>query len=89
MTILAATLVALSALSFAFPLPLTLETDLNEAKALFFDRKYEESRAKWAEIALAPGPNSEAASNALMFCLMRTISQNSCNSLKQNISRIW
>ena len=68
MTILAATLVALSAFSFAFPLPLTLETDLNEAKALFFDRKYEESRAKWAEIALAPGPNSEAASYWIARC---------------------
>lgn len=68
MTILGATLVALSAFSFAFPLPLTLETDLNEAKALFFDRKYEESRAKWAEIALAPGPNSEAASYWIARC---------------------
>jgi tetratricopeptide (TPR) repeat protein len=68
MTILAATLVALSAFSFAFPLPLTLETDLNEAKALFFDRKYEESRAKWAEIALAQGPNSEAATYWIARC---------------------
>ena len=68
MTILAATLVALSAFSFAFPLPLTLETDLTEAKALFFDRKYEESRAKWAEIALAQGPNSEAATYWIARC---------------------
>lgn len=68
MTILAATLVALSAFSFAFPLPLTLETDLNEAKALFFDRKYEESRAKWAEIAQAQGPNSEAATYWIARC---------------------
>jgi len=45
-----------------------LGTDLNEAKALFFDRKYEESRAKWAEIALAPGPNSEAASYWIARC---------------------
>lgn len=68
MTILAATLVALSAFSFAFPLPLTLETDLNEAKALFFDRKYEESRAKWEEIARAKGPTSEAATYWIARC---------------------
>lgn len=68
MTILAATLVALSAFSFAFPLPLAIETDLNEAKALFFDRKYEESRAKWTEIALAKGPTSEAATYWIARC---------------------
>ena len=68
MTILAATLFALSAFSFAFPFPLTLETDLNQAKALFFDRKYEESRAKWAEIALAQGPTSEAATYWVARC---------------------
>lgn len=68
MTILAATLVALSAFSFAFPLPLTLESDLNEAKALFFDRKYEESRAKWQEIASAKGATSEAATYWIARC---------------------
>lgn len=68
MTILAATLVALSAFSLGFPLPLALESDLNEAKALFFDRKYEESRAKWAEIAQAKGASSEAATYWIARC---------------------
>ena len=45
-----------------------LEIDLNEAKALFFDRKYEESRAKWAEIAAAKGASSEAATYWIARC---------------------
>ena len=48
------TLLAFALTTFAFlpaVLPTPVETDLNEAKALFFDRRYEESRAKWAEIA--------------------------------------
>jgi hypothetical protein len=51
----------------ALPLPV-LETDLNEAKALFFDRKYEESRLKWAEIAATKGPSSEAATYWIARC---------------------
>lgn len=66
MNILAMSLVVLSA--FSFPLSLGMETDLNEAKALFFDRKYEESRAKWAEIAGARGPNTEAATYWVARC---------------------
>jgi len=61
--ILAAALLALS-----FVLPLTLETDLTEAKALFFDRKYEESRVKWAEIAAARGPSAETATYWVARC---------------------
>lgn len=66
MNILAATLVALSTFSFAFPL--VIETDLTEAKALFFDRKYEESRVKWQEIAALKGPTSEAATYWIARC---------------------
>ena len=66
MNILATTLVALSALSFV--LPTEPETDLNEAKALFFDRKYEESRTKWADIASAKGPSTEAATYWVARC---------------------
>ncbi|MEO5762669.1 MAG: hypothetical protein ABIR28_10200 [Vicinamibacteria bacterium] len=52
----------ITSLSFA-------ETDLNEAKALFFDRKYEESRAKWGEIAASSkGTASEAASYWIARC---------------------
>lgn len=52
----------ITSLSFA-------ETDLNEAKALFFDRKYEESRAKWGEIAASSkGASSEAASYWIARC---------------------
>ena len=57
---------ALLVLSIVFPL--AVEKDLTEAKALFFDRKYEESRAKWAEIASAKGPSSEAATYWLARC---------------------
>jgi hypothetical protein len=59
MIALPAALLVLS--SFTFLSPLAAETDLTEAKALFFDRKYEESRSKWAEIVAAKGPASEAA----------------------------
>ena len=57
--------------AFAFlwtPAVLPVETDLTEAKALFFDRKYEESRAKWAEIAATKGPSSEAATYWIARC---------------------
>lgn len=54
--------------SFASVPALVAETDLTEAKALFFDRKYEESRSKWAEIAAAKGPTSEAASYWIARC---------------------
>ncbi len=53
---------------FSFVLPLAAETDLTEAKALFFDRKYEESRAKWSEIAASKGPSSEAATYWIARC---------------------
>lgn len=66
MNILALTLVALTTFPFVAPLP--AETDLNEAKALFFDRKYEESRAKWAEIAAAKGASVEAATYWIARC---------------------
>jgi len=65
MNSIAAALLFLSTFSFAFPL---VETDLTEAKALFFDRKYEESRAKWAEIAAAKGPSAEAATYWIARC---------------------
>jgi hypothetical protein len=65
MNLLAATLLALSVFSSVGPV---LETDLNEAKALFFDRKYEESRQKWTEIAAARGPNGEAAAYWIARC---------------------
>ncbi len=63
---LVATLIAFSALSSW--LPLLAEADLNEAKALFFDRKYEESREKWVEIASLKNPSSEAASYWIARC---------------------
>jgi tetratricopeptide (TPR) repeat protein len=66
MNFLAVALAALTAFPFLAPLP--VETDLNEAKALFFDRKYEESRAKWAEIAAAKGPSTEAATYWIARC---------------------
>jgi len=66
MNLIAVTLLALSTFSFAFPL--AVETDLVEAKALFFDRKYEESRAKWAEIAAAKGSSAEAATYWIARC---------------------
>lgn len=66
MNLIAAALLALSTFSFAFPL--AVETDLVEAKALFFDRKYEESRAKWAQIAAAKGPSAEAATYWIARC---------------------
>ena len=66
MNILAAALVALSAFSYVFPV--AVETDLTEAKALFFDRKYEESRAKWAEVAAAKGPSAESATYWVARC---------------------
>jgi hypothetical protein len=66
MNILAATLVAFSA--FSWVIPMAAETDLTEAKALFFDRKYEESRTKWAEIASSKGPSSEAATYWIARC---------------------
>ncbi len=69
MNFLALTLVSLSAFSAAFPVPMPVETDLNEAKALFFDRKYQESRAKWAEIATtSKGAPAEAASYWIARC---------------------
>ena len=66
MNLIAAALLALSTFSFAFPL--AVEADLVEAKALFFDRKYEESRAKWTEIAAAKGASSEAATYWIARC---------------------
>ena len=66
MNILAATLVVFSVFPFAFTL--AAETDLNEAKALFFDRKYAESRTKWTEIAAARGPATEAATYWIARC---------------------
>jgi hypothetical protein len=66
MNLIATALLALSTFSFAFPL--AVETDLTEAKALFFDRKYEESRAKWAEIAASKGASSEAATYWIARC---------------------
>jgi tetratricopeptide (TPR) repeat protein len=66
MNLLASALVISSA--FSLVLPLAAETDLNQAKALFFDRKYEESRAKWAEIAAAKGPSAEAATYWIARC---------------------
>ncbi len=66
MNLLAATLLALSTFPLAFALP--VEADLTEAKALFFDRKYEESRAKWAEIAASKGPSAEAATYWVARC---------------------
>lgn len=67
MNIPAAALLAFSAFSFALPMA-AVESDLTEAKALFFDRKYEESRAKWAEIAAAKGPSAEAATYWIARC---------------------
>ena len=66
MNILAATLVVFSAFPFGFAL--VAEADLNEAKALFFDRKYEASRTQWAEIAAAKGPSAEAATYWIARC---------------------
>lgn len=66
MNLVAATLIAFSGL--AFVLPLSPEADLTEAKALFFDRKYEASRGKWMEIAAAKGPSSEAAAYWIARC---------------------
>src|SRR6185436_19530658 len=66
MNILAATLVALS--TFSSVSPPEAELDLTEAKALFFDRKYQESRTKWAEIAATKGPSSEAATYWIARC---------------------
>lgn len=66
MNLIAATLITFAAFSFATPL--TLETDLTEAKALFFDRKYEESRAKWEEIAGQKGVSAEAATYWIARC---------------------
>ena len=66
MNLIATALLALSTFSFAFPL--AVETDLVEAKALFFDRKYEESRAKWTEIAASKGASAEAATYWIARC---------------------
>lgn len=66
MNIFTAALIAFSA--FSFVLPMAAETDLTEAKALFFDRKYDESRTKWAEIAASSGPSSEAAAYWVARC---------------------
>src|SRR6185436_2352975 len=66
MNILAATLVALS--TFSSVSPPEAELDLTEAKALFFDRKYQESRTKWAEVAALKGPSSEAATYWIARC---------------------
>ena len=66
MNLVTATLIAFS--GFPFVLPLVAEADLTEAKALFFDRKYAESRAKWAEIASVKGPSSEAATYWIARC---------------------
>jgi hypothetical protein len=43
-------------------------SDLTEAKALFFDRKYDESRTSWAAIAALKGPSSEAATYWIARC---------------------
>lgn len=67
MNFLIATLVAFSV--FPYSLTMAAQADLTEAKALFFDRKYEQSRAKWAEIAAASkGPSSEAATYWVARC---------------------
>jgi len=66
MNLLALVLAVVTALPFA---PVVVaESDLNEAKALFFDRKYEESRNKWTEIAAVKGPSSEAAAYWIARC---------------------
>jgi hypothetical protein len=65
MNLIATALLALATFPFA---PLAVETDLVEAKALFFDRKYEESRAKWAEIAASKGASAEAATYWIARC---------------------
>ncbi len=65
MNFLAATLIVLTTFPFAVAL---LESDLTEAKALFFDRKYEESRTRWSEIAAQKGPTSEAATYWIARC---------------------
>ena len=66
MKFVVAALIALASSSFA--LPFAVEADLNEAKALFFDRKYEASRTQWAEIAAAKGPTAEAATYWIARC---------------------
>jgi len=66
MNIVAAALIALTSLPLVSPL--AVEADLNQAKALFFDRKYEESRAQWTEIAAAKGPSTEAATYWIARC---------------------
>ena len=66
MNLVAAALIAFSGLTFV--LPLSPEADLTEAKALFFDRKYEASRSKWTEIAADKGPSSEAAAYWIARC---------------------
>ena len=66
MKLFAVAVIALASSSFA--LPFAVEADLNEAKALFFDRKYEASRAQWAEIAAAKGPSAEAATYWIARC---------------------
>lgn len=67
MNLLIATLIAFSV--FPYSLTMAAQADLTEAKALFFDRKYEQSRAKWAEIAAASkGASSEAATYWVARC---------------------
>ena len=77
MNLLVTALVALFPFSIARPMAMATGlsdresaegSDLIEAKALFFDRKYEESRTKWAEIAASKGASSEAASYWVARC---------------------
>lgn len=69
MNVLLAALVAFSPFPFSFLAPSEADSDLTAAKALFFDRKYEESREKWTAIALMPrSPSSEAAAYWIARC---------------------
>ena len=67
MNALFAMAVALSSLSFL--IPIEADSDLTQAKALFFDRKYDESRQMWTAIARTPkSPSSEAAAYWIARC---------------------
>ena len=64
---LLAAAVALSSLPFL--MPIEADSDLTQAKALFFDRKYDESREMWTVIARFPkSPSSEAAAYWIARC---------------------
>ncbi len=67
MNVLLAALVAFS--SFSYLAPLEADPNLTEAKALFFDRKYGESREKWAALARLPrSASTESASYWIARC---------------------